>query len=328
MERVSIDFLTALTRSKEKDLIPYDKLVRMASSESAEEGFKILLEGGFGKDAKAETVRDYENLIEKERENLLEYIKAYSTKPEFERLFVIDNDYHNAESLLRAEYLKLDEKKMLIAEGEYSIEKLKGFIEGKKGAELSRELEETILKAKLIFDGGDATGYKISNIFIKGKYAEEISLASTDKKLLRFVKAEIDALNVSTALRSRNKAVFEESFILGGEYSLNSLMPLTFLDYGEIPSKYRGSSVYDLVLAGVEAVKEGRPLTEFENLKDSFALKTLKEEKYTAYGFTEFLLYCYYKLAELKNVRIVMVGLIGGMNKNEIIKRVREGYAG
>ena len=50
--------------------------------------------------------------------------------------------------------------------------------------------------------------------------------------------------------------------------------------------------------------------------------------KYEFYDLKPFITYIYYKLAELENVRIVMVGLINNIEKNEIEKRLRAGYEG
>ena len=63
-------------------------------------------------------------------------------------------------------------------------------------------------------------------------------------------------------------------------------------------------------------------------MADDFALKTLKKRKYDVGGIVPFMLYCYYKLAEIKNVRIIMVGLINKADKNEIKRRLRNTYEG
>ena len=58
------------------------------------------------------------------------------------------------------------------------------------------------------------------------------------------------------------------------------------------------------------------------------AANYLKKQKYSVEGIRPFMLYVYYKLAELTNVRIAMVGLINGQDEREIKNRMRETYEG
>ena len=92
--------------------------------------------------------------------------------------------------------------------------------------------------------------------------------------------------------------------------------------------KFRYSSAKELIYAAVDGVGEGKPLTDFERLSDGYALAYLKKERYNDEGYRPFILYCYYKLAELANVRIVMSCLNNGVRGSAIKARLRETYEG
>ena len=69
-------------------------------------------------------------------------------------------------------------------------------------------------------------------------------------------------------------------------------------------------------------------ISEFEKAADDFPLKILLEKKYSSEGYLPFVTYCYYKLAEIKNVRIILVGLLNGESKTAIKNRLRLTYEG
>ena len=73
---------------------------------------------------------------------------------------------------------------------------------------------------------------------------------------------------------------------------------------------------------------KGQPLKAFEKCAEDYALKLLKQEKYGVEGNLPVLLYCYSKRSEISNVRIIMVGLINGVDKNEMRTKLREDYEG
>ena len=73
---------------------------------------------------------------------------------------------------------------------------------------------------------------------------------------------------------------------------------------------------------------EKTPFINFERSADGFALGELKKKKYDTEGATPFMLYCLYKRAEIKNVRIIMTGKRAKAQADEIKRRLRVGYDG
>ena len=73
----------------------------------------------------------------------------------------------------------------------------------------------------------------------------------------------------------------------------------------------------------------GEPLIGFEQFLNGHALKELKKDKYEVVdGIQPLILYYYYRLNEIANVRTIMVGLNNGIDREQIKQRVRENYAG
>ena len=84
----------------------------------------------------------------------------------------------------------------------------------------------------------------------------------------------------------------------------------------------------DFAFAAIDAAAEGKPLSAFEKLSDDALLLHFKKKRYDMSGCIPFMLYCYYKRAELTNLRIIMVGLINKLDRSEIQERLREAYEG
>ena len=68
---------------------------------------------------------------------------------------------------------------------------------------------------------------------------------------------------------------------------------------------------------------------EFYHKPEIKSLKELKKDKYEVVdGIQPLILYYYYRLNEIANVRTIMVGLNNGIDREQIKQRVRENYAG
>ena len=104
------------------------------------------------------------------------------------------------------------------------------------------------------------------------------------------------------------------------------VFPLLF--FGFAPRGSRCGGGCRAVRSAAEDFSEGRPLADFERIADGCALKFLKKEKYDDGGCRPFLMYCYYKYAELLNVRIVMSSLNNGLAGDAVKARLRETYEG
>lgn len=316
------EYVGAVCSFREKSIISQEKFEKMLTM-SLPEAVKTLKDSGFG--GGLETT-DAESLIRAEEDNLISFIKEYAPNDNFINFKLLNYDYHNANSIVRAENLNLNAKKMLIREGRYCIEVLSSFIKSGEGDIESKFLKDAIAGAKKLFAEGKATGAKLDDIFLKAKYQEALSLVKKDKSLKAFVQAEIDGANVSTAIRSQNVEFLKEAFILGGNISLNDLV--CFIETGKLANSLKESVFGSVIIKTLADFKNGKALVEFEKVKDDYALSTLMKNKYTVEGYGIFYLYCYYKENEIKNARIVTVGLSAGLDKADVKARMRVNYAG
>lgn len=312
---VNSDYLSAMCSSREKYIISKEQFEKLASG-SLEDAIRALRENGFGEDSYI----DAEDLVKSEEKKLINFIKEYSPNESYKQYKLLSYDYYNAEALLRCHYLNIEESKLMSIEGIYSISEIKGYIEKGKG-EISSILMETIDKGKALFEKEEATGKALNNLFTKNKFKE---LLIVSKKFKKFVKVQIDILNISMAIRSKDERYLKESFIDGGDISLETCIKIV----KDTVVAYDLGEYKEVALKAIEEGNNKRALVELENYSDSYTLKELMTRKYEAYGNDKFYIYCEYKGNEIRNARILFVGLAAEVGSSEIKMRLRENYAG
>ncbi|MBR2384122.1 MAG: V-type ATPase subunit [Clostridia bacterium] len=324
----NVIYSNARAKSMETRLLGKERLLRMIDSAIPQDALKILSETNFGEGVEVKDVFDFEKLLSVEQENLFTFIRESSPCDYFKEYFLCKNDFHNAEALIRAKYLKIDAENMLVSDGVYSKKLLKDKIFTDDYKIFCKELRYALEFSDNAFVSGRATGVGINTTFVKSMYDYLFRLSEKDKVLKTLCKIRADFANVAIALRTRNYAVAKELFVKTGDVTQSELKLLC----EELPEILKEKTISfsngQIILKAVDAFINKKPFSEFEKLADSIALEILKKHKYDIGGIIPFMLYCYYKTAEIENVRIILVGLINNIDKQEIKNRLRETYEG
>lgn len=321
-------YSNARAKALENYLLGKDRLLRMAESSTPEEALKILSEINFGEGVNIDTPMEFEKLLISEQNKLYKFISDTCADGAFKEFFLAKNDFHNAEALIKSKYLKIDDEKMCVPNGLYDRESMKEKVMLDEYKDFSKELADAFIKADGEFASGKATGSGIDAIFKRALYDRLYKLSKKNKYLRTIYSAKADATNISVALRTRNFAEAKDTFVEGGEITLNELKTLCDEPLEAAKEKCKFFKNGDMALEAISAMEKGESLSEFEKSADDYALKYLKKDKYSTDGIHPFMLYCYYKTSEINNVRIVMVGLINGLDKDKIKRRMRDTYEG
>ncbi len=320
-------FANARAIAAESGLLGIDRINRMADAATSEEAFKILSEVNFGEGASADA-SEYERAVEAEEKKLAAFIREVSPDERLKIFLLAENDYHNAEAMIRSKYLKTDFSPMLTADGLYTAEYLKEKIFTDDYKSFSPFLAEALLAADNLFVSSKADGKALSSLFRRALYRELGAAAKSDKTLSAIFSARTDAANIAIALRTKNGMECAEMRVEGGTLSDAELKFLCEENAEAIKEKFRYSPLKAFVDLAAEDLAKNRPLSDFEKYAGGYALAFLKKEKFNDEGYRPFLRYCYYKRAEIANVRIVMSCLINGIGGNFIKERIRESYEG
>lgn len=316
-------FATALASGESAKLLGRERLGRMIDSGDADEALRIALESGFG----GGSTSDMEAAVVYEEQQLAGFIRDCAPSEKIKTYLLSEYDYHNAEALMKAKYLKVPTDGMLRPSGRCDVTAMREKIFKDEYCDFSAPLREALESADSEFLNGTG-GLRINSIFTRALYRELREAARGEHPLAEICDFRIDTLNIQTALRARNLALAEEMFVPGGtldEYLLHRICE----DSPEaILADFKVSLYQEYVGSALEALAEGRPFVDCENMADSYAVRLLKQDRFLLEGFYPFYLYCLYKANELKNVRIILVGLNNGATAGEIRGRLRECYEG
>lgn len=321
-------YANARAKSAENYLLGADRFNRMLQADSAEDALKILREVNFGEGANAESALEFEALLRAEREKLNRFVREVSPSRAFRRFFLAESDYHNAEALIKAKHLKISAEPLLTAGGDIDPARMEEKIMADDYASFPPPMASALLYCDNAFVNGTATGARIGDAMKRALFADrkECSAKNGDLKALYSVMA--DTANLSSALRARNYACFLEMRVPGGRLTENEAKALSEDPLETLKEKLKYFYLSDFAFAAIDAAAEGKPLSAFEKLSDDALLLHFKKKRYDMSGCIPFMLYCYYKRAELTNLRIIMVGLINKLDRSEIQERLREAYEG
>lgn len=320
-------YANARASALEATLLGAERLARMIDCTSAEDAMKILQEVNFGEGLSV-PASEIEQLVEAEERSLAAFIRESSPSHGLMRFLLAKYDYHNAEAAMRAKHLRTDLRPMAGTEGAYPLALLEEKISADDYTAFPAPLREALAAADEAFVVGGATGRKVNALFTRAMFADLAALAGKDALLCEIVSAKADAANIGVALRARNTALAAEMAVSGGRLTREEMRVLAEESADTIREKSRFSPRRELIMAALEDFSEGRPLTALERAAESYALVLLKKERYSDEGNAPFLRYCYYKFAELCNVKIVMSCLSNGVDRATVRARLRESYEG
>lgn len=317
----SVLYASARAVSLEKTLIGEDRLKRMIDG-TAEDALKILSEVGFGS---GETVNEETDAVStEETAKLSAFIRTTAPDDKTAKFFLYPYDFKNAEAIVKSKYLKTEIT--LSPSGLFELKDLKDKIFADNYGLLPQFMGKSLLAADKAFVEGSASGLYINNLFTKALYDELFSLKIKSGFLAKILCAKADFINIGIALRSRDFLVAEKQFVHIGELDLSTLKTVCEDDFDKIREKFRFSDYREEIETALTGIESGFGLKEFERACDSYAVKLVKKNRYNQEGDFPFIRYCFYKLADIANARIVLVGLRGGLSAAEISERLREHY--
>ncbi len=329
-EKTDIDYLYISSRVKamEKDLLTKERMNKMLEARTNEEAAKVLTECGYGDFTIPVTASEVEEKLSQQRSKLYSDLSVDVPDIRLVDIFRIRFDYHNIKVLLKAKDMEAAER-LFIDAGRIAVETMKNVLNQMDMREIPMGMTEAIYQAKEVLS---QTGnpQKADFLLDKACYQEMLDLAEASGSLflVNFVKINIDAINLRSAVRSvrMNKSIeFIRSVMLpGGNVPEENIVQGAVSGSG-LETAFAATELRDAAAAGVKILKTGR-MTEFEKLCDDAIMSFLDGAKYKAFGPETAVGYIYAKEAEFSAARIIMMGRLSGLEAETIKERLREAY--
>ena len=307
----------------EKSLLGSDRLKRLIDGSSAD-ALKILSEVGFGVGDTLGEELDAVSVAETEK--LLTFIKETAPDENTLKFFLFPYDFKNAEAIVKSKYLKSETD--FFPSGLFDAKELKEKIFADSYGTLPPFMGKTLFSADKEFVDGTATGLSVNSMFTKALYDELFALKIKNAFLKKILCAKADMINIGIAFRTRDYIAAEKQFVHTGKLEIAELKAVCEEEFEKIREKFRFSEYKDEIFAALDGLENGTGLREFEKMSDGYAVKLIKANRYESGGDFPFIRYCVYKLADIANARIILVGLSGGLSAAEITARLRDCYEG
>ena len=103
-------YVNARIKALENGLMSQLHVSRLIDAENVKDAFKILQECGFSEGVALDDYRSYENLVALKEKNVVDFFKENMLEKTGIDAVLLKNDYHNAKVLIKAKYLRLDDR--------------------------------------------------------------------------------------------------------------------------------------------------------------------------------------------------------------------------
>ncbi len=323
MSNNSLVYSNARVKAMENSFLTNEKIVRMAYSDSLEEGFRVLLESSYGGGLVVDA-KDYDALLQTEDARVSEFVLEAMPSGQGMESFVVKNDYHNLKAIVKGKYMRLDDVDfMLMPKGSFDPKEVKDMVYADDYSVLTDLQKTALLEIDSARANGNTSPRFIDLTLDKACYKEIMSsLKKVKNKFMpKYWQTNIDMMNISCFVRACNagdKTLFDESFIGGGKLEkrfftgeLSGVLDkLTYTSYPQI----------------AEALKTG-DFVAFERIWDNTLLNIFKDERNDIFSVAPIAGFYVAKKIEIKIVRMICILLKNDVDKDVIRDRLRELYA-
>lgn len=322
-------FLSSLLRAREAGMISGDKLEQMLAAGSFTEAAKLLAEAGWP-DVSAMDRGGLDNALSERRESLFSEIVRTVPEPEVVDIFRVRYDYHNAKTVIKGEAMNAETDRLFSGAGRVTKEKLTDAFHEDDYRFVPAALGHAMQEARSVLA---RTGNPQMADFVLDRacYAEmgEFAASLGNSFITGYVRLLIDGANLRTVVRcirmKKDQEFMKTALIPGGTVSPERVAQA--VTGGEGIGGVFGTTAYkDAAALGLEAIKGGR-MTAFELACDNTVNRYLEDARMKGFGPETVVGYLAAEESNITAVRMVLSGLLAGIEPGQLKERLRDTYA-
>ncbi len=275
-----------------------------------------------------------DDMLSRAQDAVYAYLDERSPVPAVRAALLKKNDYHNAKVMAKCKYARrTDFGALLYPHGGIDAEKMKEWVIKDDYSLLPGPMAAALADIDLRFAKGERNGRVVDCRLNRAMYEDIFgTLGHMYGEMKDVFRAEADLSNVSAALRVRRDGLGEsdlrEEFLPGGKIPYQTLCILLT----GTPEKVRDAFSYgaqeeyrDIVSDAMNEAEKGA-MPDFERVSDNFIIRMLRRYKNSNSHYMMFYGYVLARLYELKNIRMICVGVRAGEEKGKILAKLRETY--
>ena len=321
--------ISARVKALETGLLTGERMEQLLEAKTDEEAVKLLQEWGYPQlDAAHPDAMDaaLANLREATMADLAEGMPDQR----YLELFQIKYDYHNAKALLKAEVMGVPADSMLMDMGRVPAADLETAVRERELEHLPETLASAVAEARQVLE--TTRDPQLSDIMLdRASYRDMADLAeATGSKFLQgYVSAQVDAVNLRTAVRTlrmgKGTDFLQGALLEGGDLSPDAVEKAAAGGAAGLRELYGTTRFRSAAEAGADALVGG-PLTEFEKRCDDAVGGYLAGAQYVPFGEAPLVGYLAAREMEYTNLRIILMGRAAGIDPAVIRTRLRATY--
>lgn len=322
MVQNTVIFANAVAKYNEGKLLDREKIRRLAEADFSD-AVKMLIDYGYGGGVTDEAHYDVDAFIAEETNRLIEFIGEVSPDRYLSACLTNRFLYSNAKAAVKNKYSPFDIGSVLYRIGDVDVTEK---IDSGDYAGLPAHMADALAEIDELFADKPADPITVDLLLTRAMYADnaECAAKSRSKLMQRYVRAEIDLVNIGATLRCTLLALgaetLERQFICGGTLPLDELTALVGQDAATAAQMLADSAYGDVV----RAAESG--MAQFETAADDCLYDICSQQCDNMTSLSPMLSYVTARLTEFKTVKTILVCLRGGA-RDQIARRLRGIYA-
>ena len=320
--------VSAMLRAREPKLLNNEKAERMLDAASYDDAAKLLTDCGYP-DMSQMSASEVEECLAKRRSDIFDELGKMSPDSALVDIFKLKYDYHNAKTIIKAEAMGTDAKRLLSDSGRIPGLKLQEIYNEDKRILLPEKLANAMAEAKSVL--ARTSNPQLSDFLLDRAYFAELSGTAEDSGnefLKGYAKILIDTANLKGIIRTlrmgKSRDFLEDVLVPGGKVHIREILSADSTE--KILALYSRTGMEKICEAAEQAVSGGR-LTEFEKACDNAVNSYIRLTRHVTYGSEPVAAYLASVENETTAVRMILTGKLAGIKSEILRERLRDLYA-
>ncbi len=317
-------YAVGVIRVLETRSLSRERIEQAADAANSEEVLRILAETPYSEYLSTLAgPEDYESLLEKEHQKVLNLLKELTKDPPLTDLFLYRFDFHNLKVAVKERFGGYDLASAYIPFGRISASVMKASVTEEDFSSFPVWLAQTAEQAVRGFPERQDPKW-IDFLVDREMYGFFVTTSRREGSLFLhdLIQKEIDLINIFSLFRVRyagqERGLFLESFIEGGNLARPFFLQLFDEPLEAIPDRFSYTPYRDLVENGWHDLINNGSFVGFERTGRDLILGHLRKANLIAFGIEPLIAYLLTKENEVRMIRTIMVGKLNNLQPDRI----------
>ena len=324
-------FIQSSTRLRvmEKELLKSENFIRASETETLEDALRSLSDTVYNKYInKISSPTEYEYILKEELTRFYDELFDISPSKIPIRLITLKYFYHNLKVIIKEDIGKKDLKDLYMDIGDFDLKEYKdALVKGSK----KNKYFELIQRVEEIYE--ENKDPQLIDIYLDNAYFTELLELAEESQVdlfIEYAKNLIDFTNIRTLLRAKKQEkdveFLRQIIIEGGNVRKETYLDLLNREVSSDTDVFKKLEIYKYIKEALDSFKERGNLSDFEREMDNYFIDLIKDVKYITYGPEVIFANVLAKEMEIKNLRIILVSKLNGLDSEFIREKLRDTY--